>query len=124
VHPAETPAPPPPAATAAPAPVVSAPPPHAKVAKPVKKSPAPAVVAAPIAPPPATAPAPEPVIPLAKIVRLPLSKRIAILHACGYDREAICSSVRPGGSRVLACLVAHAASLSPPCRREMEKALR
>jgi hypothetical protein len=38
--------------------------------------------------------------------------------ACRPDVERFCSSVVPGGGRIIACLRDHAADLSQPCRDE------
>lgn len=36
--------------------------------------------------------------------------------ACGADAKRLCDGVRPGGGRLLACLEANAAAVSPPCK--------
>ena len=36
--------------------------------------------------------------------------------ACGGDVRALCDGVPPGGGRILQCLAAQAASLSPACK--------
>jgi hypothetical protein len=35
--------------------------------------------------------------------------------ACGADVRALCGDVPPGGGRIVQCLAAKAASLSPAC---------
>ena len=37
-------------------------------------------------------------------------------QVCRSDAAALCGGQRPGGGRMLMCLRAHAASLSPPCQ--------
>ena len=46
-----------------------------------------------MAPPP-----PAPVFSLAKAEKLSLGKRLAVMRACSYDKDAVCPSVKPGGS--------------------------
>jgi hypothetical protein len=104
---ASTTAPPPPA----PKKHASAPPP-AKLTRPAA---APAPKHAVAAPPPAPAPAPQPadlgpIPPLRPIVRL------RILNACKAEHDAMCGQVLPGQGRIVECLAAHGAALSPPCR--------
>ena len=58
--------------------------------------------------PPATAP----------IVLRPMRPReelFVLRSACGGDARALCGDVPPGGGRILQCLAARAASLSPGC---------
>ena len=131
---AETPAAPAPAAAAAPA-APAAPPPAAAApaqaapvqapAKPqqpaAKTVTAPPVAAPPVAAPPATAP-PATVAPVAPAAP-PVAKvygpreRLALLRsACGGEVRALCPGVPLGGGRVIACLEARAAALSPSCK--------
>lgn len=47
--------------------------------------------------------------------------RAAIVReACRADYARFCDGVRPGGGRILACFEAHAADLSPDCRKAIE----
>jgi hypothetical protein len=132
--PAAPPAPPPPApATAAPAtpapsvPAAAATPPAAppaaaapaatpapksvaKPTKPARTAPAAAAIA-PAGPPPAAQPAP-----LGPIPPLPPRARLAILRACAAEHQALCADVPPGGGRIVECLAANGAALSPGCR--------
>jgi hypothetical protein len=39
-----------------------------------------------------------------------------VRSACGADVRALCAGVDPGGGRIIECLAAQAASLSPDCR--------
>jgi len=43
-------------------------------------------------------------------------------QSCGGDFLAFCSGVAPGGGRGIACLRAHAASLSPQCGEALSAA--
>ena len=125
--------PPPPAAPTGPAPtatppraVISAPPPPAASARPPAPKPQQTAkpAPAPSAPAPAAQPPPEPVIPLAKIEALPVPVRLAVIRSCRQDQDAVCSSVRAGGGRLIACLAANSGALSPPCKAALNKALR
>jgi hypothetical protein len=42
-------------------------------------------------------------------------RRVVILAICGGDAPKLCAGVPPGGRRILECLAAHAAGLSPEC---------
>ena len=42
--------------------------------------------------------------------------------ACGADYKAHCSTVVPGGGRIIACMKAHAAQLSPGCKAALAEA--
>jgi hypothetical protein len=129
------PAPPPAAAAPAAAPpaappaapqraVTSVPPPPAAPARP--PAPKPQQTAKPVTAPNAPAPPPpaEPVVPLAKIEALPVPVRLAVIRSCRQDQDAVCSSVRAGGGRLIACLAANSRALSPPCKTALDKALR
>ena len=70
-------------------------------------TPAATATAAPAAPPAA-----------APIVLRPMRPReelFVLRSACGGDARALCGDVPPGGGRILQCLAARAASLSPGC---------
>jgi hypothetical protein len=60
---------------------------------------------------PATAPA-------AALVLRPMRPReviFALRSGCGEDARTLCSDIPPGGGRIMQCLAAKAASLSPAC---------
>ena len=64
---------------------------------------------------PAAAPA---AAPAAVLVLRPMRPReviFALRSGCGDDARALCSDVPPGGGRIMQCLAAKAASLSPAC---------
>jgi Cysteine rich repeat len=50
------------------------------------------------------------------------SEAMAIMALCRSDYDRLCSGVRPGGGRILACLQSHAGALSPACGRAMPRA--
>jgi hypothetical protein len=50
------------------------------------------------------------------------SEAMAIMALCHSDYDRLCSGVRPGGGRILACLQSHAGALSPACGRAMPRA--
>jgi hypothetical protein len=114
---AATPPAPPPAAAPAPAaakrvaPVASTPP--AVPAQPAAVKPAPAAKSA--ANPPASAPPPA-AAPPAVIVVAPVRIFALVRTSCRAEYRAYCSDVDIGGGRVVACLQANAASLSPTCQ--------
>jgi len=41
--------------------------------------------------------------------------------ACGEDVQALCPGVAPGGGRIVECLVAQSAKLSPACRGVLDQ---
>jgi len=56
--------------------------------------------------------------PAAALVLRPMRPREVIFvlrSGCGEDARALCSDVPPGGGRIMQCLAAQAASLSPAC---------
>jgi Cysteine rich repeat len=56
--------------------------------------------------------------PAATLVLRPMRPReviFALRSGCGEDARALCSDVPPGGGRIMQCLAAQAASLSPAC---------
>lgn len=93
------------AKTAAPAP--TAPPAQAAPAKKAVATPQPAAAPPPAAP--AAAPAPV-------IVVAPRQVFFLVRTSCRSDYRTYCSNVDIGGGRVVACLQANAASLSPTCK--------
>ena len=106
------------AATATPATVKPAAPPAstppAAAAKPAAAKPAvPAAKSA--AKPPASAPSPA-AAPPAVIVVAPRQVFALVRTKCRAEYRAYCSDVDIGGGRVVACLQANAASLSPTCQ--------
>jgi hypothetical protein len=77
-----------------------------------------AVATAAIAP----VPAPPPVVaepPIGPIPPLPVRFRLEILNICRAEQMQFCSEVPPGGGRLIDCLVANQASISPGCRRAL-----
>lgn len=42
-------------------------------------------------------------------------------QACGSDVQRLCAGMAPGGGRILQCLKARAADLSPTCRSFLER---
>jgi len=123
-------------AAPAPAPVpaaIAAPPPQQAPSTAPPTVPKPATAAKPAAPKPATAPvaklnpsapAPPPVAaaPVAVPAVPPLTprpmlpqRRLLIVRICRPDVERFCAGMAPGEGRIVDCLAANAASLSPPC---------
>jgi Cysteine rich repeat len=102
------------AATKPAAPAASVPP--AAAAKPAAVKPAAGAPAAKsAAKPPAGAPAPA-AAPPAVIVVAPIRVFALVRTKCRAEYRAHCSDVDVGGGRVVACLQANAASLSPTCQ--------
>jgi hypothetical protein len=66
------------------------------------------------APPPVAA---EP--PIGPIGPLPVRFRLEILNICRAEQMQFCSGVPAGGGRIVDCLVANQASISPGCRRAL-----
>jgi len=100
-----------PAAAKPVAPVASTPP--AVPAQPAAVKPAPAAKSA--ANPPASA-LPPAAAPPAVIVVAPVRIFALVRTSCRAEYRAYCSDVDIGGGRVVACLQANAASLSPTCQ--------
>jgi hypothetical protein len=99
------------AATATAAPVVSAPPPKAKVAPPPKAKAATAAVAAPA--PPATVAASEaPPAPTAEQMK-------AIRFTCRREFANNCRGVPSGGAKAIDCLQRNAGKLTPDCKTSL-----
>jgi hypothetical protein len=46
----------------------------------------------------------------------PREEMFVLRSACGLDVRALCVGVAPGGGRLMQCLAAQSASLSPDCR--------
>ena len=46
----------------------------------------------------------------------PREEMFVLRSACGLDVRALCAGVAPGGGRLMQCLAAQSASLSPDCR--------
>jgi predicted transcriptional regulator len=46
----------------------------------------------------------------------------AAMRACAADRDRLCASVIPGNGRIVRCLAAQPAQLSPTCKSAMEQA--
>lgn len=64
---------------------------------------------------------PPPVIeqPIGPIGPLPVRFRLEILNICRAEQAQFCSGVPAGGGRLIDCLVANQASISPGCRRAL-----
>jgi hypothetical protein len=78
-----------------------------------KATPAPAVTTAV----PAAAAAAAPAAPAMTLRPMRPREQVFVLRsACGADARTLCSGVAPGGGRIVQCLAANAASLSPACR--------
>jgi hypothetical protein len=83
----------------------------------------PAPAAAPAAPPvvaapPAAAPAPAPAA-AAPAGGGEAEQMAALGRACGGDIQTHCKGVSLGSGRIMACLAANGASLSPGCRQAL-----
>ncbi len=50
------------------------------------------------------------------------SEAMALMQVCRGDYDRLCSGVRPGGGRVLACLQSHADQLGAACAGAMPRA--
>lgn len=115
------PAAPPPAAASAPPPpaAVPAPPPPkaAKTKKEETKTAAPKPVLTPPPPVAAAPPQPDRAVVMAKAEHVPFAKRLVVFRACNQDQAAVCSTVKAGGGRMIACLPLHPEALSPHCRQ-------
>ena len=113
---APPPAPAPSADTAAPAPTVS---PKKHATAPAPKKPAQPAAPSPTqatASPPAPAASTPPPADLGPIPPLRPLVRLAILRACKAEHDSLCGHVPPGQGRIVDCLAAHGAALSPSCR--------
>jgi hypothetical protein len=65
---------------------------------------------------PSAAPAAPAAPPLVLRPMRPREVLFVMRSACGADVRALCPGVAPGGGRIIECLVAQSASLSPDCR--------
>jgi hypothetical protein len=50
------------------------------------------------------------------------SQAYALMKICRSDYDRLCSTVQPGGGRVLACLQSHSSQLSSACAQAMPRA--
>jgi len=57
--------------------------------------------------------------PIGPIGPLPIRFRLEILNICRAEQAQFCSQVPAGGGRLIDCLVANQASISPGCRRAL-----
>lgn len=51
------------------------------------------------------------------------SEARTIVQACRTDLDRLCSSIAPGGGRIIACLQSHAGQLSSSCAQALPRAL-
>jgi hypothetical protein len=51
----------------------------------------------------------------------PREELFVLRSACGLDARALCGGVAPGGGRLMQCLAAQSASLSPDCRNVLSQ---
>jgi hypothetical protein len=73
----------------------------------------------------ATAPAAAPATaPMGPMPEMRPREALAILRICSGDKRRLCGDMPPGGGRIIACLAANAASLSPGCRAALMSAAR
>jgi hypothetical protein len=63
--------------------------------------------------------APAPVLVLRPM--RPREVLFVLRSACGEDARTLCAGIPPGGGRILQCLTAQAASLSPPCQQVLSQ---
>ncbi len=73
------------------------------------------------APPAAAAP---PLAPLGPIPPMRPRKALEVLSFCGAEQRTLCAHVPPGGGRILECLAANYARLSPECYGALARAAR
>jgi hypothetical protein len=75
-------------------------------------------------PPPAGAAAPPALAPLGPIPPMRPRKALEVLSCCGAEQRTLCGNVPPGGGRILECLAANYARLSPDCYGALARAAR
>jgi hypothetical protein len=46
----------------------------------------------------------------------PREELFVLRSTCGGDIRSLCGGVQPGGGRIMQCIAANAASLSPECK--------
>jgi hypothetical protein len=77
------------------------------------------------APPPAVGAAPPPTLaPLGPIPPMRPRKALEVLSFCGAEQRTLCGNVPPGGGRIIECLAANYARLSPECYGALARAAR
>jgi hypothetical protein len=78
------------------------------------------------APPPTagTAPPPPTLAPLGPIPPMRPRKALEVLSFCGAEQRTLCGNVPPGGGRIIECLAANYARLSPECYGALARAAR
>jgi hypothetical protein len=78
------------------------------------------------APPPtaSTAPPPPTLAPLGPIPPMRPRKALEVLSFCGAEQRTLCGNVPPGGGRIIECLAANYARLSPECYGALARAAR
>jgi hypothetical protein len=57
-----------------------------------------------------------------KIPEAMRNQAISVAQVCRADYDRLCSNIRPGGGRILACLSANIQGLSEPCRAALPDA--
>lgn len=78
------------------------------------------------APPPTagTAPPPPTLTPFGPIPPMRPRKALEVLSFCGAEQRTLCGNVPPGGGRIIECLAANYARLSPECYGALARAAR
>lgn len=71
---------------------------------------------------PAASPYPQAAQPQSAAPMSPREELMVLRQSCGGDFRAFCSGVPLGGGRAIACLRAHAGSLSPQCGQALSAA--
>ena len=80
-----------------------------------------AATAAPATAAPAGAPAAAPAPALVLRPLRPREEIFVLRSACGGDVRSLCGGVQPGGGRIVQCLAAKAASISPACKEVLSQ---
>jgi hypothetical protein len=75
-------------------------------------------------PPPAGAAAPPALAPLGPIPPMRPRAALQVLSFCGQEQRTLCGNVPPGGGRIIECLAANYARLSPECYGALARAAR
>jgi len=94
-------------------------PPAAASSAPAATTPAPAAAPAPATPAPAAPAATAPAAAQALPALSPREELAVLRIGCGPDFRMLCAGAEPGGGRIVGCLSAHRAQLSPRCVRAL-----